>query len=137
MNTHLSSPYFPSGFIDETLRTIALLIPRSDPDVTAWFKQLSSTRQLDPAAMNCPHLRAENRQIEDFEFWHDRLIILKQFFDEAEPSTLAQWWCDRRRGVQWYTFWIAALILALTVFFGLVQSFEGALQVYKAYNPSV
>ena len=87
--------------------------------------------------MQCAYLRAEDRQIENFKFWHDRIVILKQFFDEAEPSTLAQWWYDRRRGVQWYTFWVAALILILTIFFGLVQSVEGALQVYKAFNPPI
>jgi hypothetical protein len=73
--------------------------------------------------------------MENFHFWHDRLIILKQIFDEAEPDTLTQWWHDRRKRVQWYTFWVAALVLALTIFFGLIQCIEGALQVYKAFNP--
>jgi hypothetical protein len=68
--------------------------------------------------------------------WHDRIGILKQAFDEAEPSTIAQWWFDRRRRVKWYTFWVAALVLALTIFFGAIQCIEGGLQVYKAYYPS-
>lgn len=77
----------------------------------------------------------EDRQIENFVFWHDRLVILKGFFDEAEPSTLSEWWYDRRKKVQWYTFWVAAVVLILTVFFGLVQSVEGGMQVWKAFNP--
>lgn len=63
-------------------------------------------------------------------------MILKQVFDEAEPNTIPRLWYDRRKGVQWYTFWVAVFVLVLTVFFGFVQSIEGALQVYKAYHPS-
>jgi hypothetical protein len=75
----------------------------------------------------------EERQIENFQYWHDRLVILKQVFDEAEPSNIRQWWNDRRKRVQWYTFWVAAaVVLTLTIFFGLVQSVEGAIQVYYA-----
>jgi hypothetical protein len=56
--------------------------------------------------------------------------------EEARRTSILQFWYDRRNKVQWYTFWIAVLILCLTVFFGLVQSIEGALQVYKAYHPT-
>lgn len=87
-------------------------------------------------ATRCGHLKASDRQIEIFTFWHDRLVILKQIFDEAEPSTISEWWYDRRKGVQWYIFWVAAMVLALTVFFGAVQCVEGGLQVYKAYYPT-
>jgi hypothetical protein len=41
----------------------------------------------------------EERQIKDFVVWHDRLVIFKKVFDEAEPSTIAQWGCDSRRSV--------------------------------------
>ncbi|RBR25180.1 uncharacterized protein FIESC28_02088 [Fusarium coffeatum] len=34
----------------------------------------------------------------------------------------------------WYTFWVAVLVLVLTIFFGLVQSIEGALQVYASFK---
>lgn len=57
-------------------------------------------------------------------------MMLKQAFDETQPKTMRQWWYDSRNGVQWYTFWVAMLVLVLTVVFGLVQSIEGALQVY-------
>jgi hypothetical protein len=75
--------------------------------------------------------RPTNRE---FIYWHDRLVVLKQVFDEATPRTLLQWWYDRRNGVQWYTFWVAIVVLALTLFFGLVQSVEGALQVYGTFR---
>lgn len=60
--------------------------------------------------------------------------MLKQVFDEAHPRTLAQWWHDRRNGVQWYTFWVAVLVLVLTILFGLIQSIEGGLQVYASFR---
>jgi hypothetical protein len=101
-----------------------------------WFKKLSSYVKIDPRLIKCGHLRADDRQIENFTFWHDRLVILKQVFDEARPSTLSQWWFDRRNGVQWYTFWVAILVLILTIFFGFAQCVEGALQVYKAFHPT-
>jgi hypothetical protein len=78
------------------------------------------------------NLDAESRQMENFGYWHDRLVILKEVYDEARPSTLSQWWYDRRNGVQWYTFWVALLVLILTIMFGLIQCIEGAIQAYEA-----
>jgi hypothetical protein len=41
----------------------------------------------------------------------------------------------RRKKVQWSTFWAAGVVLVLSVFFGIIQSIEGALQVDEAYHP--
>jgi len=133
---HKTSSIFPSGFIEETLRTISLLFPQYDKKSRRWFEAQQAKFGLDSKACTSRNLTTEERQIENFVFWHDRLGILKQVFDEAEPSTLAQWWCDRRRRVQWYTFWVAAIVLTLTVLFGMIQCIEGGFQVYKAYYPS-
>ncbi|KAH8598463.1 hypothetical protein B0O99DRAFT_591746 [Bisporella sp. PMI_857] len=130
------SQIFPDGLIQETLNTLALLFPSSDKDTEQWFARLPDSVQLDGKVIKCGQLRAQKRQIKNFKFWHDRLVILKQVFDQSRPATLKQWWCDRRNGVQWYTFWVAILVLLLTIFFGLIQSVEGALQVYKAYHPT-
>jgi len=115
-------------------------MPEHDKNVETWFKKQQAKIQkrrklpLDPLARECGQLKVEERQIEKFKYWHDRLVILKQLFDEAEPSNMEQWWCDRRKKVQWYTFWVAALVLGLTILFGFIQSVEGALQVYFAYR---
>ena len=90
---------------------------------------------LDPQARECGQLKVEDRRIHKFHYWHDRLVILKQTFDEAEPSDIKQWWNDRRRKVQWYTFWVAAIVLALTIIFGLVQSVEGGIQAKYIIHP--
>jgi hypothetical protein len=130
------SALFPPGLIEETLRTFALFFPQFDRDTTKWFGKIPYSRHIDREVVKCGQLKVDERQIENFTFWHDRLVILKEVFDESRPSTLAQWWWDRRNGVQWYTFWVAVLVLFLTIFFGMVQSIEGALQVYKAYHPT-
>lgn len=91
---------------------------------------------LDLNACMCPQLRAEDRQINKFEFWRERLCILKQAFDEAEPNSWSQWWHDKRRGVNRYPLLLAAAALLLTLILGLIQVIEGALQVYKAFSPT-
>ena len=129
--------------MDETISTLALLLPEHDEDVKEWFQQEQLNVQkhgrfrLDPLARECGQLKVSERKIEKFEYYHDRLVILKQVFDEAEPRNITQWWHDRRKKVQWYTFWIAVVILALTILFGLIQCVEGALQVYLAWKAAV
>jgi len=127
---------FPQGFVEETLRTVALLFPQSESSSRKWYLKQARRSGLDTALIRNGQLRTDDRQIENFHYWRDRVIVLKQVFDEATPGTISQWWFDKRNVVQWYTFWVAALVLFLTVFFGLIQCIEGALQVYKAYNPS-
>ncbi|KAK4234178.1 hypothetical protein C8A03DRAFT_38060 [Achaetomium macrosporum] len=119
------TPLFPDSFIDETLLTLALLFPQNDRKSRSWLSGQISEYSLD---------RGIERRFEKFSFWHDRLVILHQAFDEADPRGLRQWWNDRRNSVQWYTFWVAILVFIITVFFGLVQSIEGALQVYLSWQ---
>ncbi|KUI66045.1 hypothetical protein VM1G_01349 [Cytospora mali] len=124
----------PEGVATETLQTLALLLPSADPETRTWFLKMVATTGLDTRAIQCGRLSSDRRQIEKFRIWRDRLVTLKQVFDEAQPKTLSQWWYDRRNGVQWYTFWVAILVLVLTIVFGLIQSVEGALQVYASFK---
>ncbi|CAO2655365.1 Nn.00g104290.m01.CDS01 [Neocucurbitaria sp. VM-36] len=124
----------PDGLVVETIRTLALLFPQSDPAISDWSRQLSTFVELDSHLLLCGHLKTDDRQIENFTYWHDRLVVLKQVFDEATPRNLSSWWHDRRNGVQWYTFWVAVVVLCLTTAFGLIQSIEGALQVYGTFR---
>ncbi|RDL37397.1 uncharacterized protein BP5553_04830 [Venustampulla echinocandica] len=136
IDNHANSPIFPDGFIEETLRTIALLLPKYDQATRNWYRKVASNPgcHLDMQLVEIGNLNAESRQLENFKYWHDRLVILKQVYDDARPTTLSQWWYDRRNGAQWYPFWIALWVLVLTTFFGLVQCIEGALQAYKAFR---
>lgn len=121
----------PESLLNETQRTLSLLFPQTDADIRNWCRKRP---YFDSQLMSCGHLKTDDRQIEKFLHWHDRLVVLKQLFDEATPRTLSQWWYDRRNGVQWYTFWVAILVLALTLIFGLIQCITGIMQVYAAFN---
>ncbi|KAH7397461.1 hypothetical protein BKA66DRAFT_454396 [Pyrenochaeta sp. MPI-SDFR-AT-0127] len=133
---HATNQLFPAGLLNETQRTLALLFPPHDQNTETFLQKLDGNNVVDKHLTYCTPLRLSERQIETYSFWHDRLILLKQAFDQSRPATLSQWWYDRRNGVQWYTFWVAIVVLFLTTFFGMVQSIEGAMQVYKAYHPT-
>jgi len=133
-NMGCESPLFPEPFIDETLHTMALLFPQNCRRSRRWLLGQISENRLDPDVARCGFLRSQERRIERFSFWHDRLIVLKQAFDESSPRGLQQWWNDRRNSVQWSTFWVAILVFVMTVFFGLVQSIEGGMQVYLSWK---
>jgi hypothetical protein len=131
------SPMYPPHFIEETLWTIELLFPKYDLATKKWYKKAAAKPAcgLDLRLVEIGNLNAEKRQIDNFRYWHDRLVILKEVYDEARPNTLSQFWHDRRNGPQWYTFWVALWVLVLTVLtivLALIQCVEGGLQVYIA-----
>ncbi|KAL3476636.1 hypothetical protein BJX99DRAFT_270306 [Aspergillus californicus] len=129
LNAQHSTTTFPPGLVDETLATLALLLPQGDRKSRKWYNEQGKEDDLDPNALQCG---SPQRRIHEYNHWHDRLVILKEAFDESRPATISQWWNDRREGTQWYTLWIA---VAFTVLFGLFQSIVGAMQLYKAYHP--
>jgi hypothetical protein len=117
--------------IRETLSTLALLFPQNDPHTRNWIKGWAKKNvEIDPGVAKCGYLNAHQRQSKNFPVWQERLEILKQAFDDTQPQTLQQWFWDRRNRVQWYTFWLALLVLILTFLFGMIQCIEGAVQVY-------
>jgi type II secretory pathway component PulL len=131
-SSRISSSIFPKDLVEETTRTLGLLIPSIDKKSKTWFQQKQKELDLDPKAGTYGPLNASSRQIEHFNYWRDRLVILKQTFDDVEPHSLSLLVFDDRKKVQWYTFWIAALVLLLTIVFGLVQSVAGVVQAWAA-----
>ncbi|KAL4925212.1 uncharacterized protein BDV17DRAFT_300385 [Aspergillus undulatus] len=129
LKSQQQSMFFPTGFIDKTLATLALLFPKGDRSCEKWYKKQGASDELDDHVLKCGPAQ---RRIDEYNYWHDRLVILKEEFDESRPSTLSQWWNDRREGTQWYTLWVA---ISLTLVFGLFQSITGAMQAYKSYHP--
>jgi hypothetical protein len=61
-------------------------------------------------------------------------LRLELSFVVLRLAGLNRCWFDRRNDVRSYTFWVAIGLLFLTAFVGMLQSIEGALQVYKAYH---
>ncbi|KAJ9130001.1 hypothetical protein NKR23_g12384 [Pleurostoma richardsiae] len=121
---------FPNGFVVETLWTLALLFPQGDEQVARWFKNKYRRENLDLRVLKSGSIE---RRLSKYTYWRDRLVDLKEEFDSSEPQTLSQWLYGGRRDAQWWAVWIAVFF---TVLFGLIQSIEGALQVYKAFVPS-
>ncbi|KAN0090497.1 hypothetical protein V8E51_019076 [Hyaloscypha variabilis] len=132
---HENSTIYPQGLIQETLRTLALLLPSHDKSTRKWFTPHLTSLRLDATVLACGQLKLEARQIDHFKFWHDRLVVLKQYFDDSQPRTIKQWWFDDRKRVQW--FWVAIVLVVCTVLFGVIQCIEGGWQIYKAYYPSI
>ncbi|OAQ58072.1 hypothetical protein VFPPC_11385 [Pochonia chlamydosporia 170] len=94
------SNVLPIRLKEETLRTLSLLFPPHDLQTRKWLSKHPEASKLDRSLFGCDPLRLDDRQIAKFHFWHDRIVILKQAFDQARPSTISQWWYDRRNGVQ-------------------------------------
>lgn len=91
-----------------------------------WYNKQGNADELDE---NIPRRPKIDIGIKEYRYWHYYPVILKR---EFSIDNLKQWWNDRRDVSQWSPLWVA---ISLTVLFGLLQSIEGALQVYKAYNP--
>jgi len=130
--TRAHSSIISPELILETMDTLALMIPRTDRRVRKWYRQLQRPYVLDPSVLSLEYLRSEDRRIDHFLFWGGRLRKLKRAFDDHEPHGPLQWWRDDRKPVQWWTFWIAALVLALTIIFGFIQSVTAILQLMKS-----
>jgi hypothetical protein len=137
LQQQIDNPIFPPGLIQETLRTLALLFPRQDSGTKRWLHAIFASTMVDRHILTCKQMRLDDRQLETFDFWQGRLLELKKAFDTPRTMKWSQLWHDRRDGHLWYGFWLTMFVLFLTVLFGLVQSIEGGLQVYKAYHPSI
>jgi hypothetical protein len=113
----LVSPLYPPGLILETLQTIKLLFPQNNPKLRKWYlsmlEECGSPLPLDTYVMDVGFMDTERRCFGSFHYWHDRLLVLKQVYDESTPSTLRQLWYDDRIKVAYYTFWFAATVSVL------------------------
>lgn len=119
----------PSSFFDETLESLSLLISRSNRYCALWFKKQQKNHFLDSAILD---LKLASRDISHYSFWWERLQILEEEFTESEPRTISQWWFDKRKRVQWYTFWVAILVLFLIILFGIIQTATGVIQAWTS-----
>lgn len=122
----------PPGLAEETIRTIALLLPPSLGKPNLWFQQGQQRHCLDAQAGMCERLNSSERQIDKFHYWRDRLVLLKRTYDEAESKNLTQLWHDDRRKTQWFTFWVAVLVFIMTIFFGVIQSIAAIVQAWAS-----
>ncbi|KAF2188447.1 hypothetical protein K469DRAFT_703042 [Zopfia rhizophila CBS 207.26] len=122
---------FSPNFIDETLDTINLVLPISSPDCNAWVGRATRNSSVDP---NLSVRKALN--LGNFFCWGHRLSRLSSIFKQSSPSTVAQFWFDRRDMSKWWGFWLVAITVFLTVLFGLIQSVAGIMQVVVTMRPA-
>jgi hypothetical protein len=137
------SSMFPDGLIEETLDTLTLLLPGDDAKTKRWLMDDFAMHPLqtcmDPGLLRCTQFKKNDasRRLEHYRFWGERLELLREAVEEATPLTRAVLKAlkDRKKSDHWLNSWVAIVAIGLTLFFGLVQSIEGAIQVYKAYHP--
>lgn len=122
---------YPPGFLKEAAETIALLFPISDLRGRRWMRRLQRRDNVDIESGLLPQAP---RDIQHYQYWGNRLLILKEAYDQKEPENVTQWIFDRRKPNQRYTFWIAICALLLALVFGLIQSIAGILQVIYAHQ---
>jgi hypothetical protein len=74
------------------------------------------------------------RNLDHYNIWKERLAIAQYTYDKSKPGRLRQWWFDRRRKMEWATFWVAVVVFFLTLLFGIISSVTGILQVYASFR---
>lgn len=130
--------------MEETLETLTLLFPNNDRKTKRWleseFRAGTSAILADCRLQQLGYFKWNHacRHLKHFQYWNERLGALKEAVEEATPSSkaLLKALGDRKNGDRWLNSWVAIVAISLTLFFGLVQSIEGAIQVYKAYRPN-
>ncbi|KAI1366708.1 hypothetical protein F5Y08DRAFT_124694 [Xylaria arbuscula] len=123
-----SSPFFKLEFIEETIATIALLIPCTNDRCNSWLANEVQRLGLDK---NIIHREAATMDKSRYPYWQDKLLAIEDAFEKSRPRTLAQWWYDTRDTQRWWGFWLAVTSIFLTVLFGLLQSITAIMQVVK------
>ena len=115
LKKHNLPAIIPETVLTETIQSLDLLFPHWDFRTNKLLKKHSqSFHQIGPF----PSSRKLN--LCEFEHWRDRLAELYEEVYCYPPASWAQLWADRRNPQQWYTFWIALLILLLTIMSTLV-----------------
>ncbi|KAJ5668862.1 hypothetical protein N7462_009932, partial [Penicillium macrosclerotiorum] len=113
------APIFPHGFLEETARTLSLLIPRSNLKCQRCILKCRRKAAIDLEAGQLP---STSRDIASFPFWSHQLLELREEYDRTEPTTVRKWVVDKRKPNQRYMFWIVVIALFLVLVFGLIQS---------------
>ncbi|KAF2138936.1 uncharacterized protein K452DRAFT_337750 [Aplosporella prunicola CBS 121167] len=134
----LHSEHLSAELLNETLSSLALLLPCRSQTAN-WFKRsakvaLQHGHVIDESAPELPKCSL-GYNLKDYTHWGYRLSVIVEAYDKTQPKGALQLWYDRRSKVEWFTFWVAVLVLLLTITFGLIQSVTGILQVYVAYHP--
>ncbi len=126
---HLHRPelsFIPKIVLEETLLTLDLLFPYWDEQTQSFLKKAG--HDLLPYG---PFEYPRPLDTNEFVIWRDRLIRLYDTYN-SPPVGWRQMWHDRRNALQWYTFWLAAVIVVMTFVFGVISSVTSIIQAQAA-----
>jgi hypothetical protein len=98
---HSTNDLLPPGLAKETLETLSFLFPKSEfsgilgPGAKRgkWLKATCSTREgktggkVDTNLLRCEALPENERRIKKFNYWRDRMVLLKERYDNKAPGT--------------------------------------------------
>ena len=102
--------HLPITVLKETILSLNLLFPQWDPP-TIKLLQLNKQDFQDSGPYDGPR----TLNLTEFDHWRDRLQEVYDVVFRSPPVSWAQLWKDRRNPQQFWTFWIALFILALTL----------------------
>lgn len=63
-----NSCLFPDELMEETIRTLSLLLPLNDRETTSWFLKQQIELHLDNEAVRCKSLTKDERIIDNFPY---------------------------------------------------------------------
>jgi hypothetical protein len=123
------SPIIPRNVVEETIKSLNLLFPMDDPATEILLHRRGQTFHRD-----VPFATRRTLNVLDFDVWRDKLLELHEEVFLSPPASWAQLRKDRRNPQQFWTFWIALFILALTIvstFASVLQTVYSVLAYYK------
>jgi hypothetical protein len=122
---------YPKGLLEETMETVRILNSHDDMQMLngSLGNFIAAEGDLEMGLSEPPSL-----DVDDYSFWRDRLVTLHEAYRKAKPTSLKQWWHDRRDSSKWTTFWISVVAILLTLLFGLIQSIAGIIQAIATYH---
>lgn len=133
MKLTLKSLLISLDILKETILSLNLLFPFWDGDTAELLaREDQNFNDFGPFEVT----RSPN--LMDFDYWRDRLLELREEIYQSPPASWTQLWRDRRNPQQFWTFWIALMILALTLLSTtatLIQAWAG-LKALKMANKS-
>lgn len=106
----ISAMIFSPAFLRETITTLNLLFPHWDPDTQDLLSKHNQNFHTIP-----PFAGPRRLDLGEFNYWRDALFELYEEVYLAPADSWRQLWVDRRNPHQWYTFWIALVVLILSV----------------------
>lgn len=127
---HLDSseePILPRPLLSETLDTFELLFPWHNKDTRSFL--LENNKPIYGLG-RCGRKRIPN--IEHYVFWGHRLSDLLDVFEDP-PRNVWQLWRDQRNFNEWAAFWLALLVIVLTVV-SIVAGMVSTVYSIKQYN---